>query len=184
MQYNLSPKAYNDLYDLLLKECKGSEQNLYAFLDTLNHEPTELINFHSFKKIARIIRKFVLRVKDEKTHLLFSDFLLKHAKVYFPYHITSIHVQHFKQYLELFEGIPVREPADFQDQRHIIIFLSKKKYSDGWANSLVELINSQILVDKKNQPLKTLKLNEFFGEFIVSKFDCLLPQLERLLVRS
>lgn len=76
------------------------------------------------------------------------------------------------------------EPVDFQDQRHIIIFLSKKKYSEGWANSLVELINSQILVDKKNQPAKALKLNEFFGEFIVSKFDLLLPQLERLLVRS
>jgi hypothetical protein len=47
------------------------------------------------------------------------------------------------------------------------VYLSSKKYGKEWADALIEKINSEVLVDKKSQPLKSLKLNRFFSTFIV-----------------
>jgi hypothetical protein len=40
------------------------------------------------------------------------------------------------------------------------------------------------LVDKKNKQARFLKANRYYSSFIIKHFDKLLPQLERLLVRS
>lgn len=48
----------------------------------------------------------------------------------------------------------------------------------------MELINNEVLVDKKNQQPHFLKVNKYFAPFIVKNIERLLPQMERLLVRS
>lgn len=65
-----------------------------------------------------------------------------------------------------------------------MLYLLQKDYSAGWAGSLVELINSEILIDRKNQSGRSLRLNKVFASFIAENFDKFYPQLERLLVRS
>ena len=40
------------------------------------------------------------------------------------------------------------------------------------------------MVDKKNVKFETLHLNKFFTQFVVRNFKQILPELERLLVRS
>ena len=57
-------------------------------------------------------------------------------------------------------------------------------YEGNWANGLIDVINSSVLVDKKNQVFKSLKINPYFAEFVVANIEKLQPQLERLLVRS
>lgn len=49
---------------------------------------------------------------------------------------------------------------------------------------MVEKINNEVLVDKKNQQAKALKVNSYFVPFLVAHFEQLFPQLERLLIRS
>jgi hypothetical protein len=39
-------------------------------------------------------------------------------------------------------------------------------------------------VDKKNRQLNALKVNQYFSSFLVKNFEQLIPQLERLLIRS
>jgi hypothetical protein len=46
------------------------------------------------------------------------------------------------------------------------------------------MINNEVLVDKKNQNFNSLKLNKFFGPFVITNFEKFYPQLERLLIRS
>lgn len=40
------------------------------------------------------------------------------------------------------------------------------------------------MVDKKSQQAKFLKVNKYFSAFLVKNFEKLMPQLERLLIRS
>ena len=60
----------------------------------------------------------------------------------------------------------------------------QRPYDGKWANGLIDVINSSVLVDKKNQVFKSLKMNPYFSEFVVVNIEKLQPQLERLLVRS
>ena len=75
------------------------------------------------------------------------------------------------------------QPEKYNDQLHIILYL-QGKYDEKWALGLVDLINTTVLIDKKSQVFKCLKMNPYFGEFIVTYFEKIQPQLDRLLVRS
>lgn len=108
---------------------------------------------------------------------------MKHARQYFPY-IKHADPKQFKELLELFDGLSVREPEDLSDHRKVAIFLSKNNYSEAFAAKVVDLINNEVLVEKKSQQAKFFKINEFFSPFIVCHIDKLIPQLERLLVRN
>ena len=48
----------------------------------------------------------------------------------------------------------------------------------------MEKINNEVLIERKSQSSKNLKVNCFFGPFVVRHIDRLIPQLHRLLVRS
>lgn len=66
----------------------------------------------------------------------------------------------------------------------MVIYLKHGKADEEWTSNLLEKISNEVLVDKKNQQAKALKVNQYFSSFIVTNFDKLVPNLERLLVRS
>lgn len=80
----------------------------------------------------------------------------------------------------------MKEPEKYSDQKHLIMYINnpKSKRTEAFTNGLVELINTQVLVDKKNQNPKALKINPLIAPFIEAEFGKFVPSLERLMVRS
>lgn len=71
-----------------------------------------------------------------------------------------------------------------KDHRRVLIYILKENYSEEFAGRVAQIFNNEVLIDKKLQEVKFLKVNEFFSSFVVKHFNLLIPQLERLLVRS
>jgi hypothetical protein len=93
----------------LKKECRKRPDNAKEFLTSLISHPPTLINFDAFCSIVRIIKKAVIPFKSEQLQVALSDFIINHAKLYFPY-IKNANPKQFKELLDLFEGIAVRQP--------------------------------------------------------------------------
>ena len=54
-----------------------------------------------------------------------------------------------------------------------------------FVDKLVELISTQVLIDKKNQGGKGfLKISPHYANFVQKNFSRLIPFIERLMVRS
>lgn len=70
------------------------------------------------------------------------------------------------------------------DQRKIIIYLQCGIYDEEFFAKLLEKVINESIVDKKSQSFKNLKLNPYFSTFLVRYIEKIIPQLERLLVRS
>jgi hypothetical protein len=109
---------------------------------------------------------------------------MQQAGKYFPYPITNANSLKFQDFITLFQGLALPQPEDSSDQRAITIFLHRQVWPEEWADRLIERISCDVLVDRKNQSSRALKVNPFFAPFLVQHFARLVPQLERLLVRS
>lgn len=114
---------------------------------------------------------------------MLSDFIFRHARLYFPY-LKHANPKQFQEFLNLFDRLAVRQPDNLSDHRHVAVFLHKNANTEEFANRVIELINTEVLVEKKSQNIKGFKINQFFSEFIVRHIEKFVPQLERLLVRS
>lgn len=129
------------------------------------------------------MRRTVLPFKNEQLSLRFGRYVSAQAHLYFPIG-NSVATAKFSEFLKLFAGVPVEQPQSLSDQQQVLIYLSKGKVDEQWGASLVEKINNEVLVDRKNQQARALKVNQYFSAFLVAHFEQLFPQLERLLVRS
>lgn len=181
--HNPHPREYCLFEAFLVKECKGSDVNIGLFLDTLYSRPIVPVNFAAFAKYVRLLRRILLR-RSRDQQLLFSSYLVRCARVYFPYQITRTCEGSFRKFLRLLGGLPLLRPHDLSDQRSVIISLQSEERDEEWEHRLVEQLVSEVLVDKKNQSDNPFKLNSFFGKLLVRHFPRIYPQLERLMIRS
>ena len=113
-----------------------------------------------------------------------ANYVTSFANQYFATGSALVNNPQFDRFLKLFAGLNVEAPAVGSDQLQLIIYLSQGNFAEIWSNNLIERINSEVLVDKKSQQPKFLKVNKYFSVFLVKNFEKLMPQLERLLVRS
>lgn len=103
------------------------------------------------------------------------------------FYVNDIHSANSLKYrplLKLRKGINLPKP-DLQNpnEKNIALYL-QGQWDEEWGAQLVELINNEVLIDKKNQNPNSIKITPLFAGFIAKKFKLMVPQLERLMVRS
>ena len=69
----------------------------------------------------------------------------------------------FGEMVCLLKGLPVREPESMSEHRNILLYLCQDKYSKEFGERVVEMINNEVLIERKSQSSKNLKMNSFFG---------------------
>ena len=57
----------------------------------------------------------------------------------------------------------MREPENMGEHRSILLYLCQDKYSKEFSDKVVEIINNEVLIERKSQYSKNLKMNSFFS---------------------
>jgi hypothetical protein len=83
--HNPPPAALRRLEQFLYLDCAKDIENAKQFLGELLAQPATRINFDAFCTIVRIIKRALLKHKDEEIRRMLTDFVVNQAAAYFPY---------------------------------------------------------------------------------------------------
>ena len=121
-------------------------------------------------------------MNNPELNALLARYLLKCSEQYFCYSIKSHNQDRFEEVMKLAKGLPFDLPK-VGGQKELMLFLQSQE-NEEVTKRIVEIINTQILIDKKDAKSNSLCLNKFFGSFVCKNYGLIFPQLERLIVRS